>query len=349
MTDAHAVPQRPVLGRPARRGSQLREPVTILEEWPECPLPALVQARIPGMDLSTWLADRREHIDGLCRTAGAVLLRGFAVDGPADFASTMRAFSGDVLAYNERSSPRTEVAERIYTSTDHPADQPIVLHNEQSYTLSWPLRIAFYCDRPADKGGRTPLADSRRVLACLRPRTVNKFERLGIRYVRNYLPGIGLTWQEAFQTDDRAEVEAFCHAARIDLEWIDSSRLRTSQVRPAMRTHPVSGERTWFNHALFFHITSLPAEVCANLQAALAQDDLPTNTYYGDGSSIEPETLAELRDCYRQHTVAFRWQRGDVLIVENMLAAHGRESYQGSRRVLTAMADQYSVTDGEPH
>jgi alpha-ketoglutarate-dependent taurine dioxygenase len=344
MTKADAEPRPVALFPGSRRGSgRTRQPATILRDWPDCPLPALVQAQMPGLDLSAWLAGRRDEMSELCRASGAILFRSFAVEDPADFGSVMRAMSDDVLTYSERSSPRSEIADRIYTSTDHPADQPIVVHNEQSYTLSWPLRIVFYCDRPPSRGGRTPLADSRRLLAMLRPQTVAKFDRLGILYVRNYLPGIGLTWQDAFQTENRTKVGEFCRAARIEAEWVSDSHLRTRQIRPAVRTHPVSGERTWFNHALFFHVTSLPGEVQAGLRASLTDDELPANTYYGDGSPMESDVLAELRDCYQHLTVAFNWRRGDVLQVENMLVAHGRESYEGTRRILTAMADGFTA------
>jgi alpha-ketoglutarate-dependent taurine dioxygenase len=271
-----------------------------------------------------------------------VLFRGFAVPDATAFGAAMGAISDEVLEYGERSSPRSAVAPGVYTSTDHPPDQPILLHNEQSYTLDWPLRIVFFCEVPPDSGGRTPLADSRGVLARLRPATLAKFEALGVRYVRNYLPGISLSWQEAFQSDDRAEVERYCRAADIDFAWTGDGQLRTSQVRPAVVPHPVTGERTWFNHALFFHVTSLPGEISAGLLAAVGEQDLPYHTYYGDGQPIEAETLAELRSAYAEETRAFDWRRGDVLLVENMLAAHGREPFSGPRRILTAMADPVS-------
>jgi alpha-ketoglutarate-dependent taurine dioxygenase len=304
-------------------------------------LPAQVHADLEGStDLIGWIAAHRQRVDELAHSVGAVLLRGFDVADAAGFGAVMNALSDEVLAYGERSSPRSQVAGGIYTSTDHPADLPIALHNEQSYTLDWPLRIVFFCETAPTDRGRTPLADSRRVLAALRPETVADFERLGVRYVRNYLPGLGLSWQEAFQTEDRAEVERYCRAAGIACEWVSGEQLRTSQVRPAIRTHPVTGERTWFNHALFFHITSMPAGI--DLLAAVGEEDLPYQTYYGDGRPIEDEVLSELRAAYAAHTTSFPWQRADVLVVENMLTAHAREPFSGPRRILTAMADPVS-------
>ncbi|MFF0251000.1 TauD/TfdA family dioxygenase [Micromonospora zamorensis] len=321
-----------------RRGRE-RTLVDVHPDWPGGPLPALIRANTPDVDLAAWLAGRRDEVDELAHRHGAMLFRGFAVAGAEDFRTVMAALSDEVLSYGERSSPRSQVTEGVYTSTEHPADQPIVLHNEQSYTVNWPLRIVFHCEVAPGAGGRTPLADSRRVLARLRPETVAEFERRGVLYRRNYLPGISLTWQTAFQTERREDVEAYCARALIDVEWVGERQLRTRQVRPAVRRHPVTGERTWFNHALFFHVTSLPDDVSAGLRAALGEEDLPYQTAYGDGTPISDEVLAELRAAYAAETRSFDWQRGDVLLVENMLAAHARDPFTPPRRILTAMSD----------
>ena len=57
------------------------------------------------------------------------------------------------------------------------------------------------------------------------------------------------------------------------------------------------------------------------LLAGLEEEDLPNNTYYGDGSPIEPSVLEEIREAYRMETVSFAWQEGDILMLDNMLRA----------------------------
>jgi alpha-ketoglutarate-dependent taurine dioxygenase len=52
--------------------------------------------------------------------------------------------------------------------------------------------------------------------------------------------------------------------------------------------------------------------------------------------------VEELRQAYQQETVSFPWQSGDVLMLENMLVAHGRESYSGERKILAAMGEAYT-------
>jgi alpha-ketoglutarate-dependent taurine dioxygenase len=270
---------------------------------------------------------------------GALLFRGF--DRSEEFENFARTVSPRLIEYGERSSPRTRISNGIYTSTDHPADQPIVLHNEQSYTLNWPMKIWFFCAQPAETGGRTPLADSRKILNRLPSDIVDRFEQKQIMYVRNYNPGVGLSWREAFQTDDRGEVERYCAQEGIDVEWRDNDRLRTRQVRPAVRLHPETGERVWFNHAMFFNLSSLEQSARETMLAVVDENEVPFNTFYGDGSPIEPAVTDEIRNAYDSETVKFDWQRGDLLLVDNMLVAHGREPFTGERKVLVAMAEPF--------
>jgi Taurine catabolism dioxygenase TauD, TfdA family len=158
-------------------------------------------------------------------------------------------------------------------------------------------------------------------------------------YVRNFGDGFGLSWPEVFGTTSRAEVEAYCRANGIEAEWKGGGRLRTRQVRRAAARHPQTGEWVWFNHATFFHVSTLDEDIRLRLLDEFGEAELPNNTTYGDGSPIEPEVLEELRAAYLRHQVAFPWRAGDVLMLDNMLVAHGREPFEGARRVVAGMAD----------
>jgi alpha-ketoglutarate-dependent taurine dioxygenase len=175
---------------------------------------------------------------------------------------------------------------------------------------------------------------------------VKRFEEKQVMYERHYGEGLGLPWQEVFQTQSRTVVEGYCRRAQIEWEWKGERRLRTVQVRPAVRRHPVSGERVWFNHGLFFHVTSLAPEVREQLLGVVAAEVMPYQTRYGDGTEIEPATLEEIRNAYEAEKVRFTWEAGDVLLLENMLVAHGRDAYEGERRVVVAMGEEY---DGAEH
>ncbi len=309
-------------------------------------LPLLVEPEVAGLNPATWAATNRELIESHLHQHGALLWRGFRMAGVEGFEELARTVTPDLLDYKERSSPRSEVGRNVYTSTDHPADQHIHFHNEQSYTRSWPMKLWFYCAQAAEQGGATPIADGRKVLRLLDPKLRERFIEKRVMYVRNYGDGFGLPWQTAFQTDDRAQVEDYCRRSGIDFHWKDAERLRTRQVFDTIVTHPRTGESLWFEHTAFFHVSSLEPAIRATLAAEFAEEDLPFNTYYGDGSPIEESALEEIREAYRQAAVRFAWREGDVLLIDNMLTSHARDPYVGARRIVVAMADLYPKRNG---
>ena len=70
----------------------------------------------------------------------------------------------------------------------------------------------------------------------------------------------------------------------------------------------------------------------------LGEDALPSNATFGNGTPITTGELDEVRRAYRATEVVNPWQQGDLLILDNILVAHGRKSFHGPRRVLVAMA-----------
>ena len=270
--------------------------------------------------------------------AGAVLFRGFAIGSAAAFDAAVRRVTPELLDYDYASTPRTRRFGRVYTSTEYPAHQRIPLHNEMSYGAHWPSRLWFYCEQPAEEGGATPLADSREVYRRLDRSIVSRFEERKVLYVRNYGTGLDLDWQQAFDTEDPKNVEVYCRQESIAFEWKADGVLKTWQVCQATVDHPVSRARAWFNQAHLFHVSALEPEIRDVLLEVVAEKDLPRNAYYGDGSPIEGGALEEIRGVYEELRVEFAWLAGDVLLLDNVLVAHGRSPFRGSRSVLVAMA-----------
>ncbi len=310
----------------------------------DLPLPFLLTPRRSGLDLPSWAAKNRERLSQLLLKYGSLLFRGFGTYKPEDLNQFIRAVSGEPLAYTERSSPRHAVHGNLYSSTDHPADQHIFLHNENSYQHVWPMKVFFQCVTPPGSGGETPLADCRRILKRIDPEVVSRFSQAGFRIVRNFTPGIGLPWQTVFSTDEPAVVDAYCAEKGIETIWREDGRLKTVTVRPHVALpHPVSGEKVWFNHGAFFHHTTLPQSIRDVLLADLPESDYPTNTYYGDGSTIDEATMDHVRAAYLAEKVAFPYERGDLLMVDNMLCAHGRHPFTGDRKIVVGMAEPMSL------
>lgn len=306
-----------------------------------CGFPLLVEPGVPDMDVSAWCDAHRQLVDRWLLEHRAVLFRGFEV-ASAERLEELVAMtsSGGRMECPDESTPRAAVADRIYESTVYPAHEAIQLHNEASYCDAWPRKIYFCCIRPARERGATPLADVRRVASRIPPGVLEQFAVHGVAYVRNFNDeGIGLSWQKAFWTDDPRKVEAYCRDNDIRYQWKSGGGLRTTTVRPAFRRHPQSGEMLWFNHAVFFNSAAYSEEMRGALIAALGRENLPFESYFGDGRPIDPGIVRGILDVYDQEKVSFSWERGDVLLLDNMTIAHGRESFAGDRTVIVAMAE----------
>ena len=314
---------------------------------PDQPFPPVLSPRLAGVELTEWAQLNADAVDARVRDHGGVLLRGFDVPTPESFRAVVGALYPHLAEYNDQTTPRTKVEGEVYTSTEYPASQVIEQHSEMSYAREAPQRIIFYCAVPSPEGGETPLADNRTVLERLPAEVRDAFARKGVMYIRNYREELGLPWQTAFQTEDRAEAEERFRRQEMDFEWTRDGGLRLRHVGPALIAHPASGQPIWFNQADHFHTSSLPPEVRQGLLANFAEEDAPQHACFGDGSPIPEEWLAEVRRAYHEAKVKFPWRAGDILVLDNPLITHGREPFSGERKVLVAMADPFRVSDFE--
>lgn len=308
-------------------------------------LPWVFEPNAEDIDLLDWSSHHQDEIHQRLAKTGAILFRNFAVGGVAGFGNFVkRIVSADLLDYTNRSTPRTQVGDKIFTSTEYPADQWIPLHNENAYDSQWAMKILFYCDHAAAEGGATPIADSRAVYKRLDPQLVRRFTDKGVLYVRNY-GKLDLPWQDVFQTDDKLAVANYCQRRGIEFSWIDDHHLRTRQRCQATARHPQTGDMVWFNQAHLFHVSNLDEVSRQSLLEAMPEADLPRNAYFGDGEPIPTAMLDEIRAAYDAERKAFPWQQGDLLLLDNMLTAHGRAPYKGERRILVALTDPYQAAE----
>jgi alpha-ketoglutarate-dependent taurine dioxygenase len=312
--------------------------------------PAIVQA--PPHDEPAgayrWLDQVRPELRDALDAHGAVYLRGLAIRSHEDFALVRDALVSERATYQEKATPRSAFGDGVFSSTDLPPSQPIRLHNENSYTLTFPGTLLFCCLVAPEHGGATPVADCRSVLANLPDDLAERFRTLGWTLTRNFSEHISLDWRTAFGVTSPAEAQRYCDEHLISCDWRDGDHLRTTQRRSATIHHPVTGEEVWFNHAAFWSEWSLEPDVREALITEFGPDGLPFGTAFGDGTPIGPAEVAALHDAYDRATVRESWSPGDLLIVDNVLAAHGREAFRGDRRIAVAMGDPRAVEDCKP-
>ena len=305
---------------------------------PEQTLPLVIEPNSKEVDIADWAMNNREFFETNLRQHGAILLKDFHINSVSEFEKVAGAITPSLFGeYGDL--PREGVSKKVYGSTPYPEDKAILFHNESSHLNRWPQIIFFLCLKAAESGGETPIVDCRKVYQMLNPKLREKLEEKQLMYVRNYIEDLDVSWQDFFQTNNKSEVESYCKNAGIELKWLENNGLKTSKVRPAITTHPKTGEKIFFNQIQLHHISYLDAAVRESLLSEFGEERLPRNVYYGDGSPIEDSVIEEIGAIYEQAAISFPWQAGNMIMLDNMLIAHSRNPYVGERKIVVAMGE----------
>jgi alpha-ketoglutarate-dependent taurine dioxygenase len=317
-----------------------------------------------GPELVEFAREMQTELRDSLRSAGALLFRGFSVSGADQFAAVLEALGLTLHAsYLGGTSPRRAIGKRAFSSTEAPPQLIIPAHNEMSYQSYRPRFVGFYCDLEPERYGETPLFDCRSALKRIPPELARALETEKISYDRslpseesNLFGGILRTWQSVFLTNDRAELEAKCDALGLTYWWRGTT-LHTNAVVHPTPTHPETGERCL--NVQLFHLSAMlqdmrelrprygPIEylvVLFKICMAFALRLIPIRVRWGSGRRLAAKEASALRHAVCHDSVAFRWRRGDVLVVDNFSVAHGRLNVAGPRRIVAALANMTVVT-----
>src|SRR5216117_1933805 len=321
-------------------------PTSLLNVELQSGKPPMLRAEATG-DAPRWAAEHRDALRAAVAEHGSLLVRGLGLRDAAETEAVFRRLAS-LMSEAEAFASRRSYAHGVYSSSKWPPNQPMCMHHELSYRLEFPGLMLFAClVAPTDRGA-TPVADSPTVLHALPKELVERFERMGWVPIRNYNNEIGASFAEAFGTDDRRAIESYCSANAIKFEWQPDGALRTWQRRSAVVHHPRSGQRCWFNQIAFLNEWTMDPEVREYLVDIYGEDGLPFNTRFGNGDAIGADVVQLINEVYEAHTARDRWQAGDLMLVDNVRTAHGRERFEGPREVLVAMADAVHLADRSP-
>ena len=307
-------------------------------------LPLVIEPNIADVDLSDWAASNREYLDDLLFKYGALLFRGFSVESVAEFESFATAIWPELFGeYGDL--PSEDEGKKVYHSTPYPPDKTILFHNESSHMHCWPMKQWFYCVKPSEQRGETPIVDCRKIYQSLDHDIRDLLEEKGLTYVRTFLEGLDVSWQQFFMTEDKGSVEEYCQRSDIEFKWLEGGGLKTSQSCPAIVRHPRTNEKSFFNQVQLHHVSFLEPEVRQSLSSIYGEENLPRNVYLGDGTPIPDEVMARIGELYWENSVQFTWQKGDIVMVDNMLVAHARNPYVGERKIVVAMGQMINKED----
>lgn len=321
----------------------------------ELPLVVEPVEKMTLSELRQALKTHNEEFRELLLKYGGLLFRGFPINNEDDFAALIEGFGlGKFVDYIGGDSPRDKIKGGVYTSTEAPPSIKIPLHNELSFVKHYPKHIYFYCHVAPQKDGETIIADARKVLKSIDQNVRTKFQDRKIRYVSCYYSKSKIMdtlnkwqrshkpWKDVFETTSKSEVERKCHSSEFEYKWNKNDWLQISQTRPATLIHPLTKEEVWFNQAHLYDFNPRLLGFWRYIGAKLFYIQKHTRlheVFYGDGKTINRSDLYHVMDALDKNTIYFQWKKGDVLVLDNVLTMHGRATFTGKRRILTAMTD----------
>src|SRR5688500_13733120 len=144
-----------------------------------------------------WAAGHRDALRAAVARHGALLVRGLGIGDVAQTAAVFDRLGSGLMVEREAFAERRRYAEGVYSSAKWPANQPMCMHHELSYTLEAPSLMLFACLTAPTAGGVTGVADAATVLEALPPNLVQRFAHEGWMLVRSYTNEIGASWDEA--------------------------------------------------------------------------------------------------------------------------------------------------------
>jgi alpha-ketoglutarate-dependent taurine dioxygenase len=299
-------------------------------------LPLVVFPWAPSTDSSALRERLSACAERYLPRTGSILFRGFGVRDEASFRAFVTSFArpGHALrlsssVYPGDCAPDSSAARRLRSHWQRS------LHHAGQTHAGRPSRLWFGCTQAAGAGARMLIADAREVYRRVPARIRRDWRERGLLVLRNYTAAGDASWSRAFGSSDWCEVEARCRALAIEWEWKKDGRLRLSKVCSPVAHHPLSHELVWFNDAHIFHggASELPQ---AEPVKRVAGEDLARSVCYADGAALLPGDIAEVRAAYASAQLSVSWEAGDVLMLDNLLSAHGDECF-GELSLATAV------------
>jgi hypothetical protein len=150
--------------------------------------------------------------------------------------------------------------------------------------------------------------------------------------------GMGRSWQSTFRAQTREQAEQRMKELHYSWQWQDDGCLRaTTPVLPAVRTMS-DGRKVFFNQL-----------IAAFRGWKDSRNDPSRAITFGDGTLLDRDTVLSVAEAAEQETFDLQWRSGDVALVDNFVAMHGRRTFKGTRKVLASLVCAQTHALDTPH
>ena len=295
--------------------------------------------------LTRWMTrpENRTKVDELLLRHKAILFRGWQINEPQDFHDVVEALGYDTMEYQGGAAVRTQITPRVFTANESPPSEKIPYHHELAQTPAPPTHVFFYCERPPETGGATPILPSSEVYRKMtekHPEFMHKLEHVGVRYLRvmpcdnDPTSAIGRGWKATFNAETVEEAEKALRRLGSEWEWLDGSDdaelkgcLKTiTAVVPGVRVDARTNEKTFFNSAVAAYTGWNDKRNSGNRAVQLA-----------DGSYCGEAEMMDAQQIMSDIEVVVPWQAGDIMLLDNRTVMHSRQPFTGPRRILASL------------
>jgi alpha-ketoglutarate-dependent taurine dioxygenase len=274
------------------------------------------------------LKNNSEWFENMIIKNSAVLLRGFDVKNAIEFNEIVETFGWDDIRY-VGPAPRTHIHKRIYTANEGPLSEFIYYHHEMVLIKEFPNKVILFCEVPPPEGGETPFVPSFKVTERMLtefPEQVEELEKKGLKYTfsapsnsdTSSMRGRG--WEDAFGTSDPQEAERRAKTLGMEMEWQPNGGVKTV-LGPRNLTRVFEGRkgrRMWFNTLVGMYGKEHSSALMA------------------DGTEIPEKFVKRCGEIIEEESIQFKWEKGDVLFLDNYALLHGRRPSLPPRKVLVA-------------
>ncbi|XP_047958858.1 clavaminate synthase-like protein At3g21360 [Salvia hispanica] len=299
--------------------------------------PAVLTHVAAAATLTSAVKEQRPWLDSLLHKHGAILFRGFdSVATASDFNDVVEAFGYEELPYVGGAAPRTNVVGRVFTANESPPDQKIPFHHEMAQVPKYPTKLFFFCETEPVSGGETPIVPSHVVYERMKekhPEFVDKLEKHGVIYTRvlgeddDPSSPIGRGWKSTFLTADKAIAEERAAKLNMKVEWTEDGAKTIMGPIPAIKEDETRQQRkTWFN-----------SMVAAYTGWEDKRNDPKKAVTFGNGDPLPDHIIYDCLRILEEESVAIPWQKGDVLLIDNLAVLHARKPFTPPRRILASL------------
>ncbi|MBW4591990.1 MAG: TauD/TfdA family dioxygenase [Brasilonema angustatum HA4187-MV1] len=313
-------------------------------------------------------------------TYGAILFRGFEVEGAEQFQKALELLNIQLESvYHFGSAHRVQITEKVFTSSEAPPDVIIAPHNELNMVPVRPSVLAFFCQVQPELYGETPIINTEKLFYDLSPSLQHKivnYPQQFVRYVPNHL------LEMVFEDLSPDEITKLLQEQGFDFNWEEDGSISFECSYIPLFSHPRTsklcfclsivdclvsrewyrniGQRYSFKQRLYYNL--LPAKLYKNIQqrattAATVVDGSQKrtstlNAYFlnkdGQSTNMTEAEAKELGQAEWKNAVIFQWKQGDILVIDNLQVAHSRLNTKLKRKILTAFGNMCNIRDMKP-